>query len=138
MVFRPNVDSQTCFVLMPFSDLHNDYFKAILAPAAESIGLHAIKADQIYGTGAIIQDIWESIWSAQVVIADVTGKNPNVNYELGLCHALGVPTILISQEINDVPFDYRHRRCILYSTRAIDWQKKLESDVRETIKSVLS
>jgi chaperonin GroEL len=138
MVFRPNINSQTCFVLMPFSDLHNDYFKAILAPAAESSGLHAIKADQIYGTGAIIRDIWESIWSAQVVIADVTGKNPNVNYELGLCHALGVPTILISQEINDVPFDYRHRRCILYNTRAVDWQKKLESDVRETISAVLS
>lgn len=138
MVFRPNVDSKLCFVLMPFNDLHNAYFKAILTPAAESVGLRAIKADQIYGTGAIIQDIWSFIWSAQIVIADVTDKNPNVNYELGLCHALGIPTILISQKIEDVPFDYRHRRCILYDTRAIDWQRKLESDIRETIKTVLA
>jgi len=123
---------------MPFSNRHNSYFSAILAPAAESAGLRAIKADQIYGTGAIIRDIWHSIWSAQIVIADVTGKNPNVNYELGLCHALGIPTILISQDIGDVPFDYRHRRCILYDTQAVDWQKKLESDVREKIKAVLA
>lgn len=138
MVYRPNVNPELCFVLMPFDDRRNSYFKAILGPACEAAGLHAIKADQIYGTGAIIHDIWRSIWSAQIVIADVTGRNPNVNYELGLCHALGVPTILISEVIDDVPFDYRHRRCILYDVRSVDWQKKLENDVTETIKAVLA
>ncbi len=123
---------------MPFDDRRNSYFKGIIAPACESAGAHAIKADQIYGTGAIIQDIWRSIWSAQIVIADVTGRNPNVNYELGLCHALGVPTILISENIDDVPFDYRHRRCILYDVRSVDWQRKLENDIKETIKAVLA
>src|ERR1035437_1465276 len=117
---------------MPFHGHFPEYFRGILVPAAEAAGLKALKADDIYGTAPIITDIWDSIWKARIVIADVTGKNPNVNYELGLCHALGVPTILISQEISDVPFDYRHRRCILYNTRAVDWQKKLQDDVRET------
>ncbi len=97
----------------------------------------ALKADDIYGTAPIIKDIWVSIWKARVVIADVTTRNPNVNYELGLCHALGVPTILITQSMDDVPFDYRHRRCILYDTQDVDWQTKLREKITRTIQAVL-
>jgi len=99
--------------------------------------LTAIKADDIYGTAPIIRDIWETIWKAKVVVADVTSKNPNVNYELGLCHALGVPTILITQSIDDVPFDYRHRRCILYDTQSVEWQTSLREKITRTIQAVL-
>ena len=137
MVYRPNIDEQLCFVLMPFQELHQEYFKGIISPAAETLGLKARKADDIYGTAPIIQDIWHSIWAAKVVIADVTGRNPNVNYELGLCHAIGVPTVLITQHMDDVPFDYRHRRCIVYDTRRIDWQDKLRQDITLTLKTVL-
>ncbi len=107
-------------------------------PAAEEAGLKAVKADDIYGNKPIISDIWRSIWTARVVIADVSGKNPNVNYELGLCHALGVPTILITQDLKDVPFDYRHLRCIVYDRRRVKWQEKLRSAIVLTIKAVLS
>ena len=72
-----------------------------------------------------MRDIWHEIWRAGVVIADVTGANPNVNYELGLCHALGVPTIIITKSIEDVPFDYRDRRCIVYDTDQALWEKQL-------------
>jgi hypothetical protein len=68
----------------------------------------------------------------------VTGKNPNVNYELGLCHALGVPTVLITQTIADVPFDYRHRRCIEYRPTSSTWAEKLATDLQYTIRAVLS
>jgi hypothetical protein len=81
----------------PFSILQRHH-----RTVAESLGLQAQKADDIYGTAPIIQDIWHAIWTAKVVIADVTGRNPNVNYELGLCHALGVPTVLITQNLDDV------------------------------------
>jgi hypothetical protein len=96
MVYRPNVDPKLCFVLMPFGDPFDGYYEQIIKPTVESAGLHALRADEVYGTTAIIRDIWESIWRARIVIADVTGKNPNVNYELGLSHALAVPTILIT------------------------------------------
>lgn len=137
MVYRPSIDSEKCFVLMPFSAMHFEYFEGILAPVARDVGLNAVKADDIYGTAPIMSDIWRSIWSARVVVADVTGKNPNVNYELGLCHALGVPTIIITQELADVPFDYRHLRCIVYDTRRVDWQQRLRSDLTKTLKAVL-
>jgi chaperonin GroEL len=138
MVYRPNVDEQLCFVLMPFTDFHMQYFSGIIGPAVEGMGLKAQKADDIYGTAPIMQDIWQAIWSAKVVIADVTAKNPNVNYELGLCHALGVPTILITQSMDDVPFDYKQLRCIVYNTRDYNWQEKLKTAIAKTIEALFN
>lgn len=45
-----------------------------------------IKADDIYGTRAVISDIWELIWTSKLAVAIVTDQNPNVNYELSMCH----------------------------------------------------
>jgi hypothetical protein len=61
---------------MPFRDPFGDYYKTILKPAVQSVGLECKRADEIYGTQRIITDIWNSIWSAKVVIADLTKKNP--------------------------------------------------------------
>jgi chaperonin GroL len=138
MVYRPNVDPTSCFVLMPFQEPHIEYFSGIIQPAAREAGLTAIKADDIYGTAPIIQDIWNQIWRARAVIADVTGRNPNVNYELGLCHALGIPTVLITQNIADVPFDYRHIRCIVYDTRRVNWEDKLRFAISATLKALIT
>ena len=138
MVYRPNIDEQLCFVLMPFTEFHVQYFTVIIAPAVEAMGLKAKKADDIYGTDPIMQDIWHAIWSARVIIADVTAKNPNVNYELGLCHALGVPTILITQSMDDVPFDYKQLRCIVYDTRDGKWQEKLKVAIIKTLEALFS
>jgi len=55
----------------------------------------------------IMQQIWVYILNARVLIAELTGKNPNVFYELGLAHAQGKDVILLTQSINDVPFDLR-------------------------------
>lgn len=138
MVFRPDAQPTLCFVLMPLKEPYLEYFNGIIGPAAKDAGLIATKADDIYGTAPIIQDIWDQIWRARAVIADVTGKNPNVNYELGICHSLGVPTVLITQDFGDVPFDYRHRRCIRYDTSRVDWQEKLRLAITRTLKSVMT
>lgn len=137
MVYRPNVDETLCFVLMPFRQPFNEYYREIIAPTVEDAGLVAVRADDIFGANIIIDDIWERIWRARVVIADVTDKNPNVNYELGLCHALGVPTILITKRIEDLPFDYHHRRCIVYNTEEVSWIQKLRTELSKAIKAVL-
>src|SRR6266496_4237626 len=137
MVYRPNVEPNLAFVLIPFSDPFEEYYQNIIRPAAKAAGLATRKADEIYSTGPIIHDIWRQIWSAIVVIADVTGKNPNVNYELGICHTLGVPTVIITQSVDDVPFDYRHRRCILYDTHSSTWQRDLKRSITATLEQVL-
>jgi chaperonin GroEL len=138
MLFRPSVDPTLCFVLIPFREPFLGYYDLIIKPAASGAGLQALKADEIYGTRPIIQDIWNSIWQATVVVADVTDRNPNVNYELGICHCLGVPTILISQKDEDVPFDYRHRRYIRYNTTKANWAESLRNSITKTISTVLS
>ena len=137
MVYRPQLDEQLCFVLMPFAEPFTGYYIRIIKPTVAEMGLKAIRSDEIYGTNAMIHDIWRSIWKARIVIADVTTKNPNVNYELGLCHALGIPTILIAKTIEDVPFDYRHRRCIIYDISEEGWEYKLSILLKRTIEAAL-
>jgi hypothetical protein len=137
MVYRPSIDEKLCFILMPFKDPFNSYYKKIIKQAASEAGMEAVRADDVYGIGVIIRDIWDLIWKAKIVIADVTDKNPNVNYELGLCHALGIPTILITKRIEDVPFDYRHRRIIVYDTEEVGWDQTLRESIKKTIEVVL-
>ena len=138
MVYRPSVDNQRCFVLLPLRSPFLGYFDKIIKPAALEAGLTAVKADEIYGTRAVISDIWELIWTSRLAVAIVTDQNPNVNYELGICHTLGVPTILVTEKSEDVPFDYRHRRYVRYTPREAGWEQKLFEDLRNTIRTVLS
>jgi hypothetical protein len=127
-----------CFVIMPFSGSFNDYYQKILKPTIENCGLKSIRADEIYGVKPIIEDIAECIINAEIVIADVTDKNPNVNYELGMAHALSKQVIIISQKIDDIPFDYRHIRAIIYDTKRVDWADNLKSELAKTINLIIS
>jgi len=138
MVYRPKVDEKLCFVLMPFGHPFDSYYQKIIKPAANDAGLATLRSDEIYSTKAIINDIWARIWAAGIIVADVTERNPNVNYELGLCDALGVPTIIIAGNVNDIPFDYKHRRCIIYDTKNPGWDDKLRDDLANTIRVALS
>lgn len=130
--------SQTCFVVMPFSEPFNSYYENVLKPAIVEAGLNPVRADEIYSAKPIIHDIIELIVDSKIIIADVTTKNPNVNYELGFAHALEKPAIIISQNINDVPFDYRHIRTIVYDTSQEKWESSLKDVLIKTIEAVLA
>lgn len=138
MVYRPGIDDKLCFVLMPFGHPFDSYYQKIIKPAVSDAGLSALRSDEIYSTKAIVKDIWNRIWAARVVVADVTDRNPNVNYELGLCDALGVPTVIITANIKDVPFDYKHRRCICYNREDAGWDDRLRKDLTNTIRVVIA
>jgi hypothetical protein len=73
MVYRPDIDDGLCFFLMPFREPFNEYYKNIIKKAVRAArpGLEPKRADEIFGNKAIIRDIWEHIWSAAIVIADV-------------------------------------------------------------------
>lgn len=138
MVYRPHVDEKLCFVLMPFGHPFDSYYQEIIKPAAAEANLGTLRSDEIYSIKPIIKDIWKRIWAARVVVADVTNRNPNVNYELGICDALGVPTIIIAANIADVPFDYKHRRCIVYDRENAGWDNKLRSSLTKTMREVIA
>jgi DNA-binding NtrC family response regulator len=85
---RFNTDQNLCFVLMPFatsSDLQNVYFDHV-KPTIERLQLRCERADDIHGISGVMQSVWEGINRARIVIADMTERNPNVFYELGIAH----------------------------------------------------
>src|SRR5690348_12853904 len=89
--------------------------RKIFKPAIEKAGLQAIRADaEIFGTGKIIDQIWRGLNNAKVLIAELTTRNVNVFYELGLAHALQKPVVLVAANEPDVPFDLKHIRVIYY------------------------
>jgi len=114
-------------------EIHNDQVKTTV----EGLGFTCLRADDIYETKPIIETIWENINKAKFIIADLTGKNPNVFYELGVAHTVGKDVILLSQNINDVPFDLRHLKVILYETtpRGVE---NLTKQLSATIQSITS
>jgi hypothetical protein len=128
--------AKKCFVLMPFSGPFDQYYKNVLVPGIKDAGYEPVRADEIYGTRPIIEDIFNGIREASALVADVTNKNPNVNYELGIAHALERPVVIISQRIEDIPFDYRHIRAIIYDTKQTDWYRKLKADITKTLKEI--
>lgn len=107
----------TCFVLMPFAPHFNDVYNSIRnACEAHEVLLACSRADDFYGGGHIMEDILGGILGSAFIVADVTGKNPNVFYELGIAHCCKTPdkVIIISESMDDVPFDLRHMRCLTY------------------------
>ena len=130
--------SETCFVVMLFAEPIGGYYSRIYEPAIKKAGLRPIRADaDIFGTGKIIDQIWSGITSAKILVTEMTTRNPNVFYELGLAHALQKPVVLVSSNENDVPFDLKHIRVIYYDVTDPFWGEKLIDKVAENIISAL-
>ncbi len=128
----------SCFVMMPFAEPIGGYYKTVYEPAISKSGLRPIRADDdIFATGKIIDQVWSGITAAKVLVAELTGRNPNVFYELGLAHALNKPVVLVSSNQADVPFDLQHIRVIYYDMRDPFWGEKLIAKVSENIVSAL-
>ena len=132
------LDESLVFVLSPFEEQFDIIYQDHIEPTIQRVdGLRCLRADDIYDNLPIMEDIWRLINEAGIVIAELTGKNPNVFYETGIAHTIGKEVILLTQSMGDVPFDLRHFRCIEYahSPRAA---KRLEEDLEATIRSILS
>jgi hypothetical protein len=102
------------FVLMPFhpdfSPIYDDHIKRV----CDRLKLSCKRADNIFGSSNIIDDVWELIANSKTIVADCTGRNPNVFYELGIAHTLGKRVVIITQSEDDIPFDIEHIRHIKY------------------------
>jgi hypothetical protein len=109
----PNVDSELVSVMMP-SDASLDRVYATLKTTVEELGLKCRRADDIWINSVLIQDIVSLIDRSKVVVADCSGKNANVFYEIGIAHTLGRDVIMIAQSADDIPFDLRHHRYVTY------------------------
>lgn len=127
--------SNYCFVLMPFKDELQEIYEDCIKKAIEDLDMFCERADDIFHNKSIMEVIWTQICSSEIIIADLTGKNPNVFYEVGIAHAIGKEVILITQDEQDVPFDLRHLRYIRYQVTKRG-QEQLIDDLKITIKSI--
>lgn len=123
-------ENPKAFVLMPFEPEFNSIYEELIKPALEDAGYDVERADSFLDQRNILSDIVRGIARADLVVADLTTLNPNVLYELGICHGLRVPTVLLAQSMEDIPFDLRPYRIHTYSTR-FDQVDKLKDTLKE-------
>jgi len=125
----------TCFVMMPFGAWFDRYYQEIYVPAIKEAGFEPVRADELFTTGSVVEQIWEQIEKAKLLLADLSGKNPNVFYELGLAHAAKKPVVFTSSQVDDVPFDLRHLRVIIYEVREPGWAGRLQQSVTDYLRN---
>lgn len=133
------IDEKLCFIVMPFGNEQlNVVYEDFVKPPIENVcNLICERGDDVFGSNVIMDDITRSIEKAKIIVADLTGRNPNVFYEVGIAHTLNKTVLLLAQNIDDVPFDLRHRRVLIYeySPRGC---KRLEKEISKHIISLLS
>lgn len=103
------------FLLTPFHKEFRPVFEK-LSLACSKLGLKLIRGDEEFISVNILRHIIQNILQSRIVIANLDGRNPNVFYELGIAQAIGKTTILITQNLEEVPFDLQSKYLIIYKT----------------------
>jgi len=132
------LDTQLCFVLMPFAAKFQPLYEGPIQSSVSKVGLRCERADEIPGVQMITWDIWERINRARVLVAELTDRNANVFYELGVAHALSKDVVLITQSMDFVPFDLKALRCIVYEATPSGMEElrtRLEATLATVMKS---
>lgn len=128
------------FMVMPFSDnIVRQAYEYCIMPLFREKGIEIRKADEIFSTNPVYDDIVQEIQNAQIIVVDISGKNPNVFYELGIAHTLkqSQTIILTHDEYTGMPFDIAHFRIIHYDN-TIEGSNKLKNSIAQTIDYILT
>jgi nucleoside 2-deoxyribosyltransferase len=107
--------SNLCFVMMSFNKAGFPVYSELIKPASEKFGLSVFRADDIMTPGVITEQIRAAIQQSRICIADISGQNPNVLYEVGLAQAIGKPVLLLAQDAEKLPFDLSNLRVHVYN-----------------------
>lgn len=99
---------------MPFSSDFKDIYLSGIKAECEAQGVTAERVDEQHFDETILARIYRQIENCDFIIAEMTGQNPNVFYEVGYAHALGKPCALVTQNTNDIPFDLKHHPHVIY------------------------
>lgn len=118
------------FVLMPFSSDFDDIYRIGIKETAIDMGIKAERVDEQLYSEEIIQRIYRQIDLADIVIADMTGQNANVFYEVGYAHAKDKITILLTKNVEDIPFDLRNRRHVVYGNSIQNLRDELKNELQ--------
>ncbi len=118
------------FVLMPFAASFDDAYRFGIKAACADAGAYCERVDEQIFQESILDRIYNQISKADVLVADMTGRNANVFYETGYAHALGKQVILLTQNADDIPFDLKHYPHIIYGGSIGSLKDDLERRIR--------
>lgn len=102
------------FVLTPFHSKYDDVFEVVKS-VCEKADIRCIRGDEQNFKSDIFSHVLSNIVKAKVVVANLSGRNPNVLYELGIAHSLDKTTIMLSQLLDDLPVDIKSKRIVTYN-----------------------
>jgi hypothetical protein len=118
------------FVLMPFDRSFDDLFRLGIKAACEAAGAYCERLDDQIFQENMLDRIYNEIAKADIVVAEMTGRNANVFYEVGYAHALGKRVVPMTKAIDDIPFDLQHYSHIVHGNRIGDVRETLERHIR--------
>ncbi len=132
-----------CFVIAPIGDPETDerrrsdqILKHIISPAVKECGYNPLRADQISEPGIITSQVIQHIVEDPLVIADLTGRNPNVFYELAVRHAIQKPLVQIIKKGETIPFDVAGTRTVHVDHQDLDSVDEAKREIINQIKAV--
>jgi len=102
------------FMLMPFAEEYKAFYEIAIKQAIQGLGLECKRVDDFYQSRNIMGDIIKGIQNAKFILADLSGRNPNVFLEVGIAHATQKHVLLITQKLEDVPPKLQVVRCHIY------------------------
>jgi len=139
----PDGSPKQCFVVSPIGrdgsaerKRADQVLRHIIRPAVEECGYKAVRADEISHPGQITTQIIQELQSADLVVADLSGHNPNVFYELAIRHATRKPVVQIIDAEGTLPFDVLTQRTISFDYRDLDSAAACREAIVEQIRAV--
>lgn len=117
------------FVIMPFDEKWSDTYNLGIKAACDEAGVRCERVDEQMFLENILERIYGQIDKADIVVAEMTGRNPNVFYEAGYARGVRKPTILVTQSVEDIPFDLRHYPHIVYGESITTLKSQLSKKI---------
>lgn len=118
------------FVLMPFAPEFDDVYSIGIKDACKKAGAYCERLDEQIFRENMLERIYNQIAKADLIVADMTGRNPNVFYEVGYAHALGKTVILLTRDGVDIPFDLKHHYHLVYEGSITKLKEELQKRIR--------
>lgn len=138
-------EKKTCFVISPIGEEGSDtrrradqILKHVIAPAVSLCDFDPIRADHISEPGLITTQVIQHIIDDPLVIADLTGSNPNVFYELAIRHAIRKPLVQIIEKEQKIPFDVAGMRTIPVDHRDLDSVEEAKQEIQKQTNATMA